>query len=812
MEVLWQDIKYGLRMSRQAPGFSTVVLLTLALGIGVNTLIFSAVNVILLRPLPYPEPDRLVFLSSTQPSHGIDRMTVSLADYRDWQGQSRVFESLAAYLKDSFALTGAGEPRQLRGARVGSSFFHLLGVGPELGRGFLPEEEHPGRHRVTVISHGLWERQFGSDAALVGRSITLNGAPFTVVGIAPPGFQFPDAGIEVWVPLAFAPGPADRVSRFLTVVARLKSDVPLARARQAMTDLARRLEQAYPENKGVGALVVPFRSDLLGALPATLWMLQGAVAFVLLIACANVANLLLARSATRRRELALRAALGAGRGRLIRQLLTESLVLAAAGGLLGSVLAAWGLNLVTALVPENLPRAGEISLDGRVLAFTAGLSLLTGVIFGLLPARRATGENLSESLKEGGRGSSSGMEGRRTLKILVVSEVAISLMLLVGAGLLVNSLLRLRAVNPGFNPENLVTVQISLPHARYPEAAKRSEFFSQALASIGSTPGVLSAGATNDLPLGGTAFNRYFQTPDVEGRASGTRPDQEPQVAVFEVTPDYFRAMGTPLLQGRPFNALDDSGAPLVAVIDRALARRYFPDAEPVGKRIRVGAPGSWYPWMTIVGVVGETRLENLAQAPNPEVYTPHLQGVALGTSSTMILAVRTTADPRGLAAAIRAQVRRIDPDQPLGEFKTMSSLVSRSLSEPRFQTVLLGLFATLALLLAAIGIFGVLAYSVRARASEIGIRVALGARSADVLRLILGEGAALVVVGVGAGAAGALAVTRLLSGFLYGVTATDPLTFLAAALLLVGVGLIASYVPALRATRVDPMSVLRCE
>ncbi|MCI0569004.1 MAG: ABC transporter permease [Acidobacteria bacterium] len=812
MSELIQDLRHCLRMLRKAPGFTAVVLLTLSLGIGVNTLIFSAVNAILLRPLPYPDSERLVSVPSTQPSRGIDRMTVSLPDYRDWKEQSRSFEAWAALMRDSFVLTGAGEPRQLRGVRVSAAFFNLLGIRPALGRGFLSEEEQPGHHRVAVLSHALWQQQLGSDPALVGRSITMNGASFTVVGIAPAGFQYPDSKIEVWVPLAFSPGSGDRESRFLRVIGRLKSGVTPARARLEMEGIARRLEQTYAENKGVGVLIIPFRSDLVGDLSASLWMLQGAVAFVLLIACANVANLLLARSASRRKEIALRSALGAGQKRLVRQLLTESLLLAVAGGTLGTLLAAWGLNLVQALVPEDLPRVDQIALDGRVLAFTVGISLLTGVLFGLLPARRATRVDLVDPLKEGGRQMHAGRRNRRTLKLLVVSEVALSLVLMVGAGLLTNSLLRLRAVKPGFDPENLLTVQLSLPASKYPDAAKRGEFFRQALSGIGSMPGVLHAGATNDLPLGGTGFNRYYQMTEAEGRKSATRPEQEPPVAVFEVTPGYFRAMGMPLLKGRPFGEQDDAGTPAVAIVNEAYLKRYLPEGEPLGRRIRLGSPESWNPWMTVVGVAGEATLERLGQFPFPMVYTPHLQGTAIGTTSTMILAVRTDGDSPGLAAAIRAQVHRIDPDQPLGEFRTMSSLVSRSLVEPRFQTVLLALFACLALVLAAIGIYGVIGYSVKARTCEIGIRVALGARPRDVLKMILREGAVLIVVGVGAGAAGALGVARLLSKFLFGVSATDPLTFVMVSLLLAGVGLLACYLPARRASQVDPMVALRFE
>jgi putative ABC transport system permease protein len=812
MSELIQDLRHSVRMLRKAPGFTSIALLTLALGIGANTLIFSAVNAILLRPLPYPEPARLMNIMSTQPSHDIDRMTVSLEDYHDWKEQGRSFQAMAAYMRDTFALTGVGEPRQLKGARVSASFFDLLGVPPEKGRGFLPEEEQRGKHRVVVLGHALWQQQFGADPGLVGRSVTLNGADYTVVGVASSGFSYPEARVNLWVPLALSPGSPDRSSRFLTVIGRLKPDVPLPSARAEMESIARRLEQTYVENQGVGIRLIPFRTELLGNVSASLWLLQGSVVFVLLIACANVANLLLARSAARRKEMALRAALGAGRGRLMRQLLTESLLLSVIGGGLGCLLAAGGLNLMAALIPESIPRSGDVALDGRVLAFTAGLSLLSGLIFGLLPARRATRLDLADPLKEGGRDPGAGRGGRRTLKALVVSEVALSLVLMAGAGLLINSLVRLRAVNPGFKPENLLTVPLSLPYAKYAKAPQRAAFIDQAVTSVAALPGVIAAGATNDMPLADTDFNRFFQMTDVEGRKRASRPEQEPWVAVLETTPDYFRAMGTPVLRGRSFTGSDAAGAPAVAIVSEGYVRHFLPDGDPVGRRIRVGSPQGWNSWMTVVGVVGQTRLASLARAPYPQVYTPHAQGTAIGTRETMILAVRSAADPKGLAAGIRAAVHRVDPDQPLGEFKTMSSLVSGSLVEPRFQTMLLALFAGLALALAAIGIYGVISYSVRARSSEIGIRVALGARPADVLRMVLGEGALLIVLGVAVGAAGALATAQLLSRFLYGVSATDPLTLVAVALTLGAVGLLACLAPARRATRLDPMSVLRSE
>jgi len=813
METLLQDIRHALRMLRSAPGFTAAALLALALGIGANTTIFSAVNAMLLKPLPYADPDRLVYVSSTHEKRDKDQITVSYPDYREWSGQNHVFEGMSAFIEDTFTLTGAGEPAQIRGARVTARFFGVLGVDPIRGRGFRGEEEEVGHHHVVVIGQGLWTRQFGSDPALVGKTIALNGRPYTVVGIAPVGLRFPNPGVEVWVPLAVGPESAeDRGTRFLTVIARLKRDRTLPQASAEMSGIAKHLAQTYPQNEGLGTVVVTFSDKLLGNIRPALWLLLGAVVFVLLIACTNVANLLLARSATRRREIALRAALGAGRGRLVRQLLTESMLLALIGGVLGTLLAAWGLQLLLALAPEDVPRLHETAIDGRVLIFTVVLSLLTGLIFGLLPAREATRLDLGTPLKEGTRGALSMGGAGRLLKPLVVGEVALSLILLVGAGLLANSLQHLRGINPGFNPEHLLTVSISLPYSKYPEARQRSEFFHRVLEGVGSIPGVVIAGATNDLPFGASSFNRFFMMPDVEGAAGPTWKEQQPPVAVFEISPDYFRAMGVPQRAGRPFDARDDSGAALTAIINEVLARRYFAGRDPLGKQIRMGSPGNWLPWMTIVGVVGETHLEKLTQEPFAEVYTPHRQGIALGSTATMFLALRTTGDPAGLAAAVRNRVHAIDRDQPLGEVRVMEDLLSRSLVQPRFQALLLSLFALLALVLSAIGIYGVVAYSVRTRTAEIGIRVAMGARGADILRLIVGEGTTLILIGVGVGAAGALALSRLLSRFLYGVTATDPLTFTGVSLLLTLVGVLACYLPARRAAKVDPMAALRCE
>jgi putative ABC transport system permease protein len=798
-------------MLLKKPGFTLIAVITLALGIGATTAIFSAVNAVLLRALPYEHAERVVFVSSTEVSRGIDRMTVSPPNFHDWREQNQVFDEMAAFLNGNFTLTGDGEPEQFSGTRVSPNLFTLLGAEPLVGRSFLNEEEQVGRHRVVVLSYGLWQRRFGADPGLVGKTLTINGNPYTVVGIMRPDFQFPNSRTDVWMPLAFAPGPLDRGSHFLTVIARLKPGVTPALAQTEMAIIARRLEQFYKENQGVGVSVRPLREELLGGIEPALLILFGAVGFVLLIACANVANLLLARAAARRRESAIRLALGASRPRLIRQLLTESVLLSLLGGASGLLLARWGVDFLLSLSPNTIPHSQEIGVDGRVLAFTFALSLVTGVLFGLAPALEASKIDLNEMLKEAGQ-TAGGKAGRhRTLRFLLVSEVALALVLLIGAGLLINSFLRLRSVNLGFDPERLLTMQISLPGSKYKEGSQRIAFFEQVLERVESLAGVESVGATNDLPLGGTAFSRFFMAADIEGVPMPASPGELPPFAVFEVSPHYFSAMGTPLLKGRLFTAQDNQQGAPTAIINETVARRFFSDQDPIGKRIRVGSPNGWNYWMTIVGVVGDTRLEKLSQTPFPEIYTPHSQGL-LGASSSMVLAVRSSDDPLRLAGLIREQVWAVDKNQPVSNIKTMEQLLSEGLAEPRFNTVLLGIFAVVALALSMTGVYGVASYSVSQRTREIGIRMALGAKASDVVRLVVGQGMKLALIGVVIGLVAAFALTHLMKSLLYGVDATDPLTFASIALLLPLVALLSSYIPARRAAKVDPMVALRRE
>jgi putative ABC transport system permease protein len=809
MDTFFQDLRYGVRMLLKNPGFTAVAVIALALGIGGNTAIFSVVNAVLLRPLPYKDPDRLVYVWSAELSRGINRSTVSLPDFRDWKQQAGSFEDMAGFFGANFNLSGGDEPLQIRGLRVTSSFFQVLGTNPALGRTITPVEEQFGNHRVVVLSLGLWTRVFGRDPKTLGRTLAINGEPYTVIGIMPGDFSFPNPQVEMWVPLAFPPGtPINRNDRFLTVVARLKAGATFEQARTEMQTIAQRLGQEFLENEGVGAILVALQEQLTGDARPALLVLLGAVGLVLLIACANLANLLLARAAAREKEIAIRSTLGASRDRVVRQLLTESVLLSAIGGTLGLLISVWGLDFLLTLGAQEITRIQDTRIDGRVLGFTAGLSLLTGLVFGLFPALQLSRPSLLEPLKEGGRGSAQGVRSQRLRDLLVVAEMALALVLLVGAGLLTNSFYRLRAINPGFNRENVLTAQITLPFSKYRESHQRTMFFGQVLERLKTLPGVLSAGATMTLPLG--EGDRYWTMLDFEGRPKPASREGVPTVAFFQVTPDYFRAIGIPLLKGRPFGDQDNGQSPLVAVINGTLSRRYFPNEDPIGKRIRLGVEDT-VPWLDVVGVVGDVALDRLNEPPPPAVYTAHLQGVQ-GASGTMLLVLRTTSDPLGVAAAVREQVWSVDKDQPVANITTLERLASDALARPRFNTLLLAIFATLALVLAAVGIYGVLSYSVAQRTHEIGVRMALGAEHRDVLRLVLGQGIPLICIGIMLGLGGALVGARLLTSLLFGVRPSDPLTFILVALLLAAVALLACYLPARRAVKVDPMVALRYE
>ena len=799
LESLLQDVRYGARVLARNRGFTAVAVLTLALGIGANSAIFSVVNSVLLRPLPFAAPDRLVRVYEKRLKLGRTRNVVSAPDFLDWREQSSVFEAVSAYTGWNAALTSGDEPRQVTGTVASADLFQVLRAAPMLGRVFTAEEDKPGAGRVVVISHRMWKGLFGSDPSVVGKTVRLDGEGYTVVGVMPADFEFPDRGSELWAPLALsAQEPGNRGSHYLNVVARLKDGVTLGKAQAEMEAVAARLEQQHPVNVGHGVNVFPLHDEVVGAVRPALLLLLGVVGFVLLIACANVANLLLARGASRHTEIAIRTALGAARLRVVRQLLTESLLLAFAGGMLGLLLSAWGVDSLVKLIPADMPRVGEIGVDRWVFGFTSLVSVSTGVLFGLLPALQVSKGNLHDALKEGGRSPLSGSSRQSRLRgFLVVTEVAAALILLIGAGLLAESFVRLRRVSPGFDPSNVLTMQLSLPPAKYKEPQRQAAFLQQVLQRAEALPGVKAAGAVVGLPLGGNSASRYFQ---IEGRPP--RPAGEGLNTNFNLaSPNYFRALGVPLKSGRYFDEHDAAGAAEVVVINETMARRFWPDEEPLGKRLRIGEN----PWRT---VVGDVKNDELSAETKPEMFYP----LAQSPLPFMTLVVRSDADPAALVAAVRGAVREVDKEQPVYDVKTMEQRVAESVSSRRLTALLVGLFAVLAVTLAAIGIYGVISYSVTQRTHEIGVRVALGARGVDVLRLVVGHGMRLVLVGVGLGLAGAFALTRLVSSFFFGVSAADPAVYAGVSLLLLAVALLACLVPARRAAKTDPMVALRYE
>jgi putative ABC transport system permease protein len=801
MESLLQDLRYGIRSLLKRPGFTAVAVITLALGIGANTTLFSFVNGILLRPLPYKDPGQLVVLDENAPKQGIKSFGVSYPNFVDWREQNHVFQDVAIYQANTYTLVGAGDPEQLPGARISQGLFEVLGVAPELGRTITADEDRPETNSTVLISHALWQRRFGSAASAVGRSLTVDGRTRTIVGVMPSGFKFPETA-ELWVPMALNEKLYTRNDHGLSAIARLKPGATLDQAQAEMNNIARRIEERNPvTNEGMGVDVYRLRDRLVGDSRQALLILLGVVAFVLLIACANVANLLLARSSARHQELALRVALGASRARIVRQLLTESALLSLLGAVFGLLLAAWGKNLLLASIPGDRPFWMQFDLDLRVLGFTFAISVLTALIFGVAPALQSSRPDLNEALKEGGRTGSTGHNRLRSL--LVVAEVALSLVLLVGAGLMVRSFTKLENVASGINPENVLTLEVPLTQVKYPEKNQQSAFFHELIERVGALPGVSSAAAVSDLPLRGG----WGRSLTVEGRPV-LSVGQAPMINHAVVTPNYFRTMGIPLLEGRDFTDADHDQATRVTIVDARLARQYWPGESPLGKRIRFGPPESNEPWHTIVGVAGTVRHARLDREGRQTVYVPYLQIPISG----MAVAIRTSADPGSLANAVRGQVLALDKDQPIANVLTMNEIVSRSIWEQRFYAMLFGIFAAVALILAAVGIYGVMSYAITQRTREIGIRMALGAGQLNVLKLTLKQGMTLALTGVVFGLGAAFALTRLMSGLLFGVSATDLATFASIAGLLIGVTLLACYIPARRATKVDPLVALRYE
>ena len=809
-ELVAADVRYAFRTLRRNPGFAIVVLLTLALGIGANAAIFSVVNGVLLRPLPYRDADRLMVIRGDLKRPGLNDIPASAGEYVDYRDRSHAFEQVAAYDTVGFNLTGGGEPERVDGAIVSTTLFSLLGASAQVGRTLVADEDQPGRDDVVVLSHSLWTRRFSANPAIVGQTIPVDGRPAQVVGVMPAAFQFPDRSIEIWKPFlldAEALSDNNRGSHGYTALARLKAGISRQQAQADLNAVTAAFKADHPGNyrNGFGATLRPLQEEIVGDTGRPLIVLLGAVAVVLLIACANVANLLLARAASRRKEIALRTALGASRGRLVRQLMTESVLVSAIGGSIGLGLAAWGVDLLITSAPDSIPRIQEVGVDARVAGFTALVSLATGLVFGLVPALRASRAPLNDALKEGGRagGGVHGFAGRA----LVVSEVALSLVLLIAAGLLIHSFTLLQDVAPGFDSSRLLTFRLSLPESRYTTFQKGQSFFDEFFAGLRRSPGVRGVAAINALPFSGLGGSRSFH---IEGREE-KRPEDQTEEQLRIVTDGYFAAMGIPIVAGREFTDRDALNQPRVAVVNDAMAKKHWPHESPIGKRVSFSTDEPH--WYEIVGVAGNIKHRALEAADRPELYVPYRQPLFAGwTVRPMYVIARTSADPASTVAIARHEIARVDRDQPISDVRTMDERIGRSLSSRRFSMVLLALFAGLALTLAAVGIYGVVAYAVTERTHEIGVRVALGAQRRDVMAMVVGQGMTMTLVGTAIGVAASAALARLMSSLLFGVSAVDPATFVAIPLLLVAVALAACYVPARRAMRVDPLQALRSE
>ena len=800
------DIRYALRNLLRRPTFTLIAVVTLALGIGANTAIFSAINALLLKPLPFPELDRLVAVWDKLPSRGIMHNEVAVGNYLDWQSQTQSFEQLALYRWWSANLTGNDSPERIQGFLVTANFLDITGMKPIMGRTFSPEENQPGKDQVAVITYSLWQRRFGGDPNILDKTITVNSIVRRVIGVMPERFNFPK-GAEIYGPLQMTPElMKSRTSHGYYVIGKLKQGASIQTAQAEIDNVSARLEQQYPEsNTGWGATVFPLVADMVRTYDTALWVMMAAVGFVLLIACANVANLMLARASGRQKEIAVRTALGASRWRIVRQLLTESVIVALIGGALGILIGFWGIDALRAGNPADAAKFApgwyQLGINSSVLLFTLGLSVVSGIVFGLAPALQVSKPNLNDSLKEGTRGTTS--SSHRLRSSLVVFEVALSLVLLVGAGLLIRSFLSLLRTDPGFNPDHVLTMNLVLPGVKYKDDASRASFYNDLVQRVKAQPGVQSAAFVNYLPLGGSNSSDAYL---IEGEPQPP-PGQEHEGRYRVATPDYFHTMEIPIVRGRAFTEQDKAGATAVVIVNETLARQHWPGQDPIGKRIRFYGPPERAGWMEIVGVVKDVKHE-LNIPVTPEYYLPHAQD----SWQAMILVARTSVEPSSLAGALRQQVWAIDKDQPVFDVKTMQEVRSSSVALYSFSSVMLAIFAGVALVLAAVGIYGVMAFAVTQRTQEIGIRMALGARTADVLKLVVKHGMKLALIGIVIGLAGSWALTRFIEKLLVGVEATDLLTFSLVSLCLLVAAFVACYLPARRATKVDPLVALRYE